>query len=133
MRMVSVDLHHPDTRCYPVSTEPRERYARAIGRNGRRLLGSTAVNRERSLVRAVAAHRPDRAVVVGIAAGKEDVASVGLLYLAYEYPYVAGAIALVLLALMIWLIILARRVLKRVFAPRRPPDAPPRGIAPNRT
>lgn len=57
----------------------------------------------------------------------EDVASVGLLYLAYEYPYVAGALALVLLALMIWLIIFARRVLKRVFAPRRPPDAPPRG------
>ncbi|WP_128893411.1 DUF4126 domain-containing protein [Erythrobacter sp. HKB08] len=44
----------------------------------------------------------------------EDVATIGLLYLAYEYPYAAGAIALVLLALTIWLLLLARRIIRRV-------------------
>lgn len=46
----------------------------------------------------------------------EDVASVGLLYLAYQYPVIAGGIALVLLALAIWLILLARRVLRGAFS-----------------
>ena len=45
----------------------------------------------------------------------EDVATVGLLWLAYEYPIVAGAIALVLLALVVWLLLWARRVIKRIF------------------
>ncbi|MEY4953708.1 MAG: hypothetical protein RL299_2132 [Pseudomonadota bacterium] len=45
----------------------------------------------------------------------EDVATTGLLYLAYAYPVAAGAVALVLLALTVWLLLLARRVLKRVF------------------
>ena len=45
----------------------------------------------------------------------EDVATVGLLYLAYEYPLAAGAIALVLLAFVIWLIWLARRLVRSFF------------------
>lgn len=45
----------------------------------------------------------------------EDVATVGLLYLAYEYPYAAGGIALVLLGLTVWLILLARRVIRSFF------------------
>lgn len=45
----------------------------------------------------------------------EDVATVGLLWLAYEYPYAAGGIALVLLALTVWLLLLARRILRRLF------------------
>lgn len=45
----------------------------------------------------------------------EDVATAGLLWAAYEYPYIAGGIALALLALTVWLLMLARRVLKRVF------------------
>jgi hypothetical protein len=45
----------------------------------------------------------------------EDVASVGLLYLAYEYPLAAGAIALVLLALAIALLMLARHIVRRIF------------------
>ncbi len=45
----------------------------------------------------------------------EDVATVGLLWLAYEYPMVAGAVALALLALTIGLILLARRIIRRVF------------------
>lgn len=45
----------------------------------------------------------------------EDIATVGLLYLAYEYPLAAGIISLVLLALVIWLLLWARRVIKRLF------------------
>ena len=45
----------------------------------------------------------------------EDVATVGLLYLAYEYPVIAGAIALVLLALTVWLLWLARRFVRGLF------------------
>ncbi len=50
----------------------------------------------------------------------EDAATIGLLYLAYEYPLVAGAIAFALLILVIGLLIWARRVIKRLFfrAPR---------------
>lgn len=46
----------------------------------------------------------------------EDVMTGGLLFLAYQYPVAAGGIALVLLALTVWLLLLARRVLRRVFA-----------------
>jgi hypothetical protein len=46
----------------------------------------------------------------------EDIATVGLLYLAYEYPYAAGAIALLLLVLAIWLLTIARSVIKRIFS-----------------
>ena len=49
----------------------------------------------------------------------EDVATAGLLWAAYEFPYVAGAIALVLLALVVWLLLLARRVVKSIFGTRR--------------
>ena len=50
----------------------------------------------------------------------EDVASAGLLALAYTYPAVAGGIAAVLLVLAVGLLLLARRVLKRLFG-KRPP------------
>ncbi len=46
----------------------------------------------------------------------EDVATGGLLYLAYQYPIAAGLIALALVVLAIALIVLARRVLKRIFS-----------------
>ena len=46
----------------------------------------------------------------------EDVATAGLLWAAYEYPTIAGGIALGLLALTVWLLMIARRVLKRVFS-----------------
>nr|WP_298932073.1 DUF4126 domain-containing protein [uncultured Erythrobacter sp.] len=45
----------------------------------------------------------------------EDIATVGLLWLAYEYPMVAGGIAVVLFAAMILLLLWARRIIKRVF------------------
>lgn len=46
----------------------------------------------------------------------EDVATGGLLYLTFEHPVAAGLIALVLLVLAIWLMFMARRVFKRLFA-----------------
>lgn len=45
----------------------------------------------------------------------EDVATVGLLWLAYEYPWAAGAVALIVLGFCIYGLILARRVLRRLF------------------
>ncbi len=50
-----------------------------------------------------------------MASSAEDIATVGLLYVAYEYPLVAGAIALVLLVLVILLLLWARRVIKKLF------------------
>ena len=51
----------------------------------------------------------------------EDVATAGLLWAAYEYPYVAAGIAAVLLALTVWLLLLARKVVRRIFWRRAPP------------
>ena len=53
--------------------------------------------------------------------GVEDVATAGLLWLAYEYPYAAGGIALGLLALAVGLLLLARKVIRSLFRPRQPP------------
>lgn len=53
----------------------------------------------------------------------EDVATAGLLYVAYEYPWVAAGIATVLLALIVGLIVFARRVIGKLFRRRK---APPR-------
>lgn len=56
----------------------------------------------------------------------EDVATAGLLYAAYEYPYWAGAIAIVLLALTVWLLLLARRIIKQIFSfGKTPKELPP--------
>ena len=50
-----------------------------------------------------------------VASSAEDVVTVGLLWVAYEYPVVAGAIAAVLLVLAAMLLWWAPRVIKRVF------------------
>ena len=50
----------------------------------------------------------------------EDVVTAGLLYTAYEYPWAAGGIAVVLLAIVAALLLTARRVLRRLFARREP-------------
>jgi hypothetical protein len=49
----------------------------------------------------------------------EDIATAGLLWAAYEYPYAAAAIAAVLLALTVWLLLGMRRMLRRIF-PQKP-------------
>jgi hypothetical protein len=54
----------------------------------------------------------------------EDLASAGLLYLAYAYPEIAAVIAAVVLVTVIALLILLRRVLRRLFgrgAKQKPP------------
>ncbi|MFD1767934.1 DUF4126 domain-containing protein [Sphingorhabdus buctiana] len=48
----------------------------------------------------------------------EDVVTGGLLALAFAYPVAAAIIALVLLALTIWGLFAAKRMLKRLFAPQ---------------
>ena len=56
----------------------------------------------------------------------EDVATAGLLYAAYENPYWAAGIAVVLLALTIWLLLLARRIIKQIFSfGKTPKELPP--------
>lgn len=49
----------------------------------------------------------------------EDIATVGLLWLAYEYPALAAGIAIVLLALVIALLWMAQRIVKRMFFRKR--------------
>ncbi|GAA4765127.1 hypothetical protein GCM10023306_08580 [Novosphingobium ginsenosidimutans] len=53
----------------------------------------------------------------------EDLVTGGLLYLAYANPALAGLVALGLLILTVWLLLLARRLLRRIFAPA--PVPPP--------
>lgn len=45
----------------------------------------------------------------------EDVATVGLLWFVYEYPWASAGVALVLLALTLWLLLMIRRVMRRIF------------------
>ncbi|MBV7265369.1 DUF4126 domain-containing protein [Erythrobacter ani] len=55
-----------------------------------------------------------------VVSSAEDIATVGLLWAAYEYPVIAAGIALLLLVLVVGLLMLARKVIKRLFfgAPR---------------
>lgn len=53
--------------------------------------------------------------------GSEDAIAAGLLYLIYHYPGVAAGIAALLLATMIVLLALARRLFRRAFASAPPP------------
>lgn len=59
----------------------------------------------------------------------EDVATAGLLYTTYEYPWVAGGIALFLFALVAGLLLFARRMIKKLVGVvkgvgEEPPPAP---------
>lgn len=54
----------------------------------------------------------------------EDVATSGLLYLAYAHPIVAGGVALALLVLAVTLMAVAWRVLKRIFMRVQPEPEP---------
>ena len=54
----------------------------------------------------------------------EDVVTAGLLYAAYEYPFAAAGIAAALLAVVGGLLVLARRVVRKLFGRRaQAPDA----------
>jgi hypothetical protein len=50
----------------------------------------------------------------------EDVATAGLLGLAIANPIAAALIALILVLLSVWLVLIARRMLKRLLEPKRP-------------
>lgn len=50
----------------------------------------------------------------------EDVATAGLLGLAIAYPVAAAIIAAMLVGLSIWLVVAARRALRRLLEPKRP-------------
>ena len=54
----------------------------------------------------------------------EDVATVGLLYLVYEYPLAAGVIALALLGIAIGLLLLARRIIRKLLGAGRADPVP---------
>lgn len=54
----------------------------------------------------------------------EDVTSAGLLYLVFAYPMAAALIALILLGLAVWLLLRARRIIRRFFGQDKPPHAP---------
>jgi Domain of unknown function (DUF4126) len=56
-----------------------------------------------------------------VASTTEDIATAGMLYLAYTYPVYAGLVALVLLVIAIGLLLLARRVIKRLFGSESEP------------
>jgi hypothetical protein len=55
----------------------------------------------------------------------EDIATTGLLYVAYAHPLAAGGIAVMLLVLAITLLVLARRAFKRFFGREAEVAAPP--------
>ncbi|MEP2236199.1 MAG: DUF4126 domain-containing protein [Alteripontixanthobacter sp.] len=69
----------------------------------------------KATARAVVNTSPEPVSNIAVSAA-EDVATAGLLWAAYEFPYIAGAIAAVLLALTVWLLMMARRVLRRIFS-----------------
>jgi hypothetical protein len=52
----------------------------------------------------------------------EDIATVGLLWAIYEYPTIAAAVAVVLLALAVGLLLAVRRLFRKLF-PQRPVDS----------
>ncbi len=68
-----------------------------------------------------ASPEPFSNVVVSTA---EDVVTTGLLYTAYAHPALAGGIALVLLVLAVWLLLMARKVIKRIWAQSQPWASP---------
>ncbi|MGX7951356.1 DUF4126 domain-containing protein [Tsuneonella sp. HG249] len=53
----------------------------------------------------------------------EDIATAGLLWAAYEYPYAAAGIALFLLALTVGLLVVARRAIRKLFGRRKSPSS----------
>ena len=67
-----------------------------------------------------------------VVSAAEDVATTGLLALAYTHPLVAGGIAGVLIAFAVWLILLARRVVKRLFGRKAPLENAAAELAPGR-
>ena len=73
--------------------------------------------------RAVVNASPEPASNVAVSTA-EDVTTGGLLYLIFAYPAAAGLIALILLALAVWLLLTARRLIRQFFNVGKPPRVP---------
>lgn len=80
---------------------------------------SLAAHAGKASARAVVNTSPEPVSNIALSTA-EDVVTAGLLYAAYEYPYVAAGIAVVLLAVVIGLLVLARRVFRKLFGKREP-------------
>lgn len=76
--------------------------------------GSLLAHGGKASARAVVNTSPEPVSNVAVST-VEDVATVGLLWLAYEYPWAAATVALIVLGLCVWGLIWARRVLRRLF------------------
>ena len=86
--------------------------------------GSLLAHGGKASARAVVNTSPEPFSNVAVSA-VEDVATTGLLYLAYTNPVAAGVVAVVLLVLAIGLMIMAWRVLRRIFLRVQPEPVPP--------
>jgi hypothetical protein len=76
--------------------------------------GALLAHGGKASARAVVNTSPEPVSNIAVSAA-EDVATVGLLWLAYDYPVAAAGIALALLGLCVWLLLMARRMLRRLF------------------
>ncbi len=76
--------------------------------------GALIAHGGKASARAVVNTSPEPVSNVAVS-GVEDVATVGLLYLAYDYPAAAIGVGALVLALCLWLLVLARRLLHRLF------------------
>ncbi|MBL8656624.1 MAG: DUF4126 domain-containing protein [Altererythrobacter sp.] len=92
---------------------------------------SLAAHAGKAGARAVVNASPEPVSNVAVSTA-EDVVTAGLLYTAYEYPAIAGGVALMLLVLVTVLLLAARRVLRKLFT-RRAPDTATAGQAPIET
>ncbi len=80
---------------------------------------SLAAHAGKAGARAVVNASPEPASNIAVST-VEDVATAGLLYMAYEHPAYAAGIAAVLVAIIIGLLFAARHVLRRLFSRREP-------------
>lgn len=88
---------------------------------GSLLLGGTAAfvaHAGKAGARTLVNASPEPFSNVAVSSG-EDVATAGLLTLAIAHPVSAALIAVALVALSVWLVLAARRALKRLLGPRR--------------
>ena len=86
--------------------------------------GSLLAHGGKASARAVVNTSPEPFSNIAVSA-VEDVATTGLLYLAYTNPVAAGVVAAVLLVLAVGLMIMAWRVLRRIFLRVQPEPVPP--------
>lgn len=76
--------------------------------------GALLAHGSKASARAVVNTSPEPVSNVAVSS-VEDVATLGLLWLAYEYPVAAVVVAVIVLAACVWLLLLARRMLRRLF------------------